>query len=179
VSSLNPTLNPIDAEDLYDKLLVGSTFSPGFVTIAGHDRAHGWDVKQASGSGGASTEYKGEEITEFTATFKLVKDDAFGIDEFVEWDAFQPILEKTLQTKVPQAIPIYHPDLIRNGITVVSVKKIGGMVHSGDGSATVTVTFLEFRPPKKKGGAPTAKKNDPNSDVKKELDEVVKAAKAA
>ena len=186
-------LNPIDAEDLFDHIILNGVQSPGIVTLSGHDRPQKWDVKSATGSAGASTTYQGEEIAKFTATFKLVKDSSAmtpqgailseiisetqDLDEFAEWDEFQPLLEKSLSTKPPTALPIYHPDLIRNSINIVSVEKIGGMVHDGKGGASVTVSFLEFRPPKKKGGSPKGK--DPNADVKKELDAVVKAAKAA
>lgn len=175
-------LNPIDSEELYDRLLISGVFSPGFVTLSGHDREYQFDVKESDGKSGSTAEYKGEKTAQFVATFQLVKDDTMELDEFAEWDLFQPMLEKSLATKPPSALAVYHPDLARNGIWAVSIKKIGGMQHDGQGGATVAVEFLEHRPPKAKGGSPKPKaagaseggtgkapKVDPNADLQEEL----------
>lgn len=172
-------LNPIDQEELYDRLLISGVFSPGFVTLSGHNRTHKYDVKESDGKSGATNEYKGEKGgAGFTATFRLVKDDTLALDEFAEWDEFQPMLEDSLASKPPAALAIYHPDLMRNGFAAVTIEEIGGMLHDGQGGATVAVKFIEHRPPKPKGGSPKPKgKVDPNADVKAELDALVEEAK--
>lgn len=177
------SLNPQDfEEELYTSILVtfpgaGPVFSPGLVTLSGHERAHKWDVKGADGSGGASTTYKGEEVAKFTATFVLTIDDVLGVDDYEQWEIFRERIAQLLATKPVAAVPIYHPDLSANGISVVCVEKIGAMTHNGDGSSTVSVSFLEFRPPKKKSGSPKPKGADQNADVKTELDQAVAEAK--
>lgn len=178
------SLNPSDfEEELYSSILVtfpgaGPVFSPGLVTLSGHERAHKWDVKAADGAGGASTTYKGEEVAKFTATFILTIDDVLGIDDYEQWEIFRERLAQLLVTKPVSAVPIYHPDLAANGISVVCVEKIGAMTHNGDGSSTVSVSFLEFRPAKPKGSSPKPKGADQNADVKKSLDDAVNEAKA-
>ena len=47
--------NPIDDEELYFGIVLGGATSPGQVTLSGHDRKIGWDVKKGAGQSGAST----------------------------------------------------------------------------------------------------------------------------
>lgn len=138
-------------------IILGGAVSPGVVRLSGHDREQGWDVKEAKGSSGASTTYTGEKVAKFTATFFLVQDAANGIDEFAAWNQFQKLIESMLLGAKPFAFDIQHPDLQRQRIYQVSVAKIGGIQHDGKGGATVAVEFLEFKPPKKKGGSPKPK----------------------
>jgi hypothetical protein len=174
--------NPIDNETLYDSILLANVRSPGFVTLSGHDRNEKWDVKDADGSGGASTTYKGEQIAQFTASFYLVKDPVLDLDEFDEWNTFAAIIRSSLPNKgKPKALDIYHPDLAANDIKSVCHASIGGMVHDGKGGATVAVKFIEFRPAKKKGGSPSGSKSspkpDPNADLKAQVAALLEEAK--
>jgi len=176
--------NPIDNESLYDAIVLAGKRSPGQLTLSGHDRNQKWDVKDADGSGGASTTYKGEQIAQFTATFYLVKDPVLGIDEFEEWAAFVALIRSSLPNKgKPHALDIYHPDLATNDIKSVCQASIGGMVHDGKGGATVVVKFIEFRPPKAKGGSPAGSKTndkppDPNADLKAQIESLLVEAKS-
>lgn len=176
--------NPVDSPDLYDAIVAAGKRSPGQVTLSGHDRNQRWDVKDADGHGGASTTHKGEKLAEVTASFYLVKDPVLGVDEFAEWEVFAALLRSTLPpTGQPKAIDIYHPDLAANDIKSVCVASIGGMTHDGKGGGTVVAKFIEYRPPKKKGGSPTGSKSaastkvDPNADKKAELDALIEKAK--
>jgi hypothetical protein len=176
--------NPVDNSDLFDAIVVAGKRSPGFVKLSGHKRAHKWDIKEADGAGGASTTYKGESIAQFTATFTLVKDDVAGTDDFAAWETFATLLRSALPSSgKPKALTIYHPDLAKNDIKTVCPATIGGMEHDGKGGASITVDFVEYRPPKKKGGAPTGTKTsttskvDPNADLKAELDRLLVEAK--
>jgi hypothetical protein len=175
--------NPIDNEELYDSILLANTRSPGLVTLSGHDRNEKWDVKDADGAGGASTTYKGEQIAQFTASFYLVKDPVLDLDEFAAWETFATLIRSSLPSKgTPKALDIYHPDLAANDIKSVCKASIGGMAHDGKGGATVAVKFIEFRPAKKKGGAPKGSKSspkppDPNADLKAQVAALLEEAK--
>jgi hypothetical protein len=176
--------NPIENESLYDAILLAGKRSPGHLTLSGHDRNQKWDVKDADGSGGASTTYKGEQIAQFTAAFYLVFDPVLGIDEFAEWATFAALIRSTLPSKgQPKALDIYHPDLAANDIKSVCQASIGGMTHDGRGGATVVVKFIEYRPPKKKGGSPSGSKTaattkvDPNADLKARVADLLVEAK--
>lgn len=173
--------------ELYDVILLGGVASPGEVTLSGHKREEGWDVKEADGKSGASTEIKGHKLAKFTASFYLVRDVAQGIDDFAAWDEFVKIINGTTSGKSPSAVDVYHPDLAELDPPISSVVKgtVGGKVPDGKGGATVVVEFLEYKPPKPKSGSPSGSKskkqpdpNDPNADVKKEIQATLDEAKA-
>jgi len=156
--------------DLYVSVLLGGVFSPGKVTLSGHDRPERWETQAAKGQTGYTSVHHGDDVREFVATFFLAD-----LEDVAGWDDFQKILESTVSGPKPKALPCYHPDLVRNRIGDVVVKKIGGFVHDALGGATVAVTFLEYRPPKPKAAAkanaspkPVAK-TDPNAVAKAEL----------
>lgn len=162
--------NPNVDEDLYKSIIIGGMFSPGQVTLSGHDRKIDWDVKAASGQQGASTTLKGIPLIEFTAAFYLADD-----EDFNAWPAFQAHVESTINGAAPVAMDCYHPDLAANKITSVVLSHMGGVVHDKKGGQTITVKFQEYKPPKPKGGSPNgskAKKTaapDPNAAANAEL----------
>jgi len=175
---------PYDFPELFSTIILGTVVSPGKVTLSEHDRKPDWDVQKAKGSTGASTKLTDAMPPgEFKATFELA--------DFVEvaaWDTFQKVIESTFRGPSPVALPIYHPDLARNGFTEVVGASISGVAHDRTGKATVSVKFREYRPPKPKptqragaksnaggaGGAGGAGKSkyDPNAVARKEFSEL-------
>lgn len=156
--------NAFDEPDLYKSIKLGGEASPGVVTLSGHDRVIGWDVKKGPGQSGASTERTSEDPVEFECSFYLVRDLARNIDDIARWPAFLRVAKSTIVGAAPKALDIYHPDLASNDIKSVVLKSIGGVVHDGKGGETRKLRFLEYRPPVKKGGSPSgskAKKPDP------------------
>lgn len=190
---------PSDIEEQLSYIVLGTTRSPGVVKLTGHDRKEKWDIKDAKGQDGASTSLQGKPIGQFTATFYLVDDGADDLNQFDAWDSFQKLIESTTNGTKPTALPIYHPDLARNGYTTVVKSSVSGMAYDGRGGATVVVEFIEYKPPKPKtaakaqpkaaGATPTTYANtnegprspppsDPNADAKRELDSLVNQASA-
>lgn len=180
----------IAQEELYNKVRLAGVPSPGVVTLSGHKRNIDWDVKAGGAQDGASITRKGKAPSEFTATFYLVKDLTIGLDEFLMWElGFLPVLKATFDGTLPQAVDIYHPDLALLDIKSVVVKSIGGLEYDGKGGARVSVTFLEYVPPKKKTAAKPkgsstiaakpgeATKPDPNAAAKATLDALLAEAK--
>lgn len=171
------SVNPIDNEELYQGIVLGGTLSPGKVTLSGHDRVIGWDVKKGSGQSGATTTRSSEDPVEFTCTFYLVMDPSYGIDDFSAWEDFATLIDSTVSGPTPQPLDIYHPDLATNKIQSVVLKSMGGVVHDGKGGQTIAVKFIEYKPPKPKGGTPkgsvtkpkSAKAADPNAEANAEL----------
>ena len=166
--------NPIENEELFDVIVLRGATSPGVVTLRGHDREIGWDVKKGPGQSGATTERTSEDPVEFVASFKLTT-----LDEIAAWPDFRDVLLSTVSGAQPVAAEIYHPDLAANDIKSVVLKKLGGVQHDGDGGQTIEVSLLEYRPPKKKGGSPNgskskAKKPDPDQAA---LDEIAALTK--
>ncbi len=161
--------NPIDDPELYDVISLAGTFSPGVVTITGHDRKHGWDIKKGSGQNGATTTRSSDDPIEFTCSFKLTD-----VEDFDAWPAFHALINSTVASKVPVALDIYHPDLAEQDIKSVVKATVMGTVHDGLGGQTKAVKFLEYRPPKKAGGSPSGSKSisgvsDPNAAAKAEI----------
>lgn len=153
-----------DNPELYESIVLAGVRSPGVVTISGHDRDHGWDVKKGPGQTGATTERTSEDPVEFDCTFYLVRDLIREIDDIARWPEFLAVARSSISGPAPKALDIYHPDLASNDIKSVVLRKVVGVVHDGKGGQTVKLRFLEYRPPKKKGGAPSgskSKKPDP------------------
>jgi hypothetical protein len=191
---------PHDLEFELSKFVLGTKLSPGVVKFTGHDRKNKWDIKDANEQAGASSSLQGQPIVPFTATIYLADDGATDDNDFDLWDDFQRLIESTTNGPKPVALPIYHPDLARNGFTSVVMSSISGLQYDGRGGATVVVEFLEYRPPRpkpsakaqpKQGGstAPTPRivngipqrevpPPDPNADAKKELASWVDQASA-
>lgn len=175
-----------DGGELFSRLVLEGVPSPGVVVLSGHEREESLDVKEADGQKGATTTWKGTKVGGFTATFHLVYDPASGVDDFSDWDVWVERLRSTVPPKSgskPVAKDVYHPDLERNGIRSVILKKVGALQHDGKGGATIAAELSEYFPPKpaKTGAASGTKKKpeDPNDPLVKalaKLDEVKKEA---
>lgn len=185
-------MNPFDNEELFDRITLAGVNSPGKATISGAKRSEKWDVKEGDGQDGASTTRKGKEPAKFSISFELYYDPTQGIDEFAEWTEFLKVLRRPVAGKEAVALEIFHPDLAELDIKAVVVTSIGSKVHSGKGSATVAVEFLEYSPPKpkpakgakggknSKGGKTSgadAKASDPNAAAKEQLANLLTEAK--
>ena len=183
---------PHNFPELFGSLVLGTRRSPGSLTLTGHDRNQNWDVQSAKGQDGETSQLNGRKLGEFEASFYLAsdQDDDRGSNDFVEWESFQKVIESTVAGPTPVALPIYHPDLSRNGFTEVVCAGISGLIWDDRGGATVKVKFREHRPPKPKKPAKakskasgTAKpgdppaKPDPNAEAKRELAGLVDEAK--
>ncbi len=128
--------------ELYTRIILGTTPSPGVVTLSGHDRAENWDTQQPKGESGASNKLNGRGIGTFQALFELADQ-----EEIDAWESFQRLIESTTSGPTPTALPVYHPDLALNGYTEVCKSKIGGLKRDPKGGASVLVEFVEYRPP--------------------------------
>lgn len=161
--------NPIDDPELYDHIELGDVESPGIVTLSGHDRKTGWDIKKGSKQKGATTTQTCDEPCEFTASFKLTDE-----DDFNDWPAFLAVVLATVSGPTSKAVDIYHPDLAENDIKSVVKATVMGVVHDGMGGQTRAIKFLEYKPPRKAGGTPngskaSAKAPDPNAAALAEI----------
>lgn len=193
--------NFISAEDLEQSTIVlGTTRSPGVVTLSGHDRIKNWDIQKAKGQTGASSALNGDDVGQFQGSFYLADD-----EDFARWEDFQRLVESLTGGPTPIALSIYHPDLARNHFTEVTNGGVGGVTYDGRGGRTVVVKFLEYKPPRPKPtakasakasarsasaagsstsggggqfGPPPPPKPDPNEDAKRELAELLDEARA-
>ena len=163
--------NPISNPDLYDHIELGGVQSPGVVTLSGHDRKIGWDIKKGNAQSGATTTRSCDDPVEFTASFYLADE-----EDFDAWPTFLAVINSTVSGKTPSALDVYHPDLAENDIKSVVKGTVAGTVHDGKGGQTRVVKFLEYKPPRKAGGSPNgskagaaAKAPDPNAAALAEI----------
>lgn len=170
------TMNPIEFEELYNSILLAGVRSPGSVKLSGHDRVIGWDEKKGSGQDGASVTRSSSGLAKVKCEFYLAT-----LEEFAAWPSFDGLIRSSISGSAPKALDVYHPDLAVHGIVSVVLSSFGGVVHDGKGGQTITVEFLEYRPPKAKGGSPSGSKakkqpdpNDPNAAALAELDRLTK-----
>lgn len=146
------TIAPYDQDDDLDFIVLGITPSPGLVKLSGHDRYKAWDIQNAKGSTGASSNLNGDPIGQFTATFYLSSFDDKGqpTGDFENWTNFRRLIESMTDGPVPIALPVYHPDLAEQKFSELSSGGIGAAVHDGMGGVSYAVKFVEYKPPKAK-----------------------------
>jgi hypothetical protein len=165
-------INPLDHEEVYNSIVLGGVRSPGVVTLSGHDRKIGWDVKKATGQSGASMTRTGDEPVSFTCTFFLADR-----EDFDAWPAFLGLIDSTVAGTTPKALDIYHPDLVEQRIVSVVKDTSKGTQHDGQGGQTKVVQLIEYKPPKPSGGSPKGsqtKPKDPNQDLQDEIARLTK-----
>ena len=184
---------PAELADALDYIVLGGQRSPGVVTLRGHDRFIAWDIQKAEGEEGAVTKRKPDAPGSFEAEFYLAGDslDEQGRTDFAQWDKFEAIVRSMADGPAPKALPIYHPDLARNGFTEVTSGGIGGLRYDSRGGALVIVKFQEYKPPKPKRlrratpkagvgavvGTVTLEAPDPNAAAKAELSALLDQAR--
>lgn len=170
--------NPLDDPALYNVVELGGVQSPGRVTITGHDRKIGWDIKKGSGQKGATVTRSSSDPIEFTCSFFLADR-----EDFDAWPTFLATVNSTADGPTPKALDIYHPDLAEVGISAVVKATVGGTVHDGLGGQTRVIKFLEYRPPAPSRGSPSGSKSsakkavDPNADLQRELEKLAQQYK--
>lgn len=165
----------LDLDDI-DHIRLGTgagTRSPGTCKLNGFGLKPKWDVKEADGQVGASSSLKGFSIRQGTIDFYLVHDGSSGSNDFEDWRSFRRLVESTINGKTPTALPIYHPDLADAGLTEVCLGPDGISLplYDGRGGVTYSVSFIEYKPPKKKPAAKATPKPSANTQTYANTDE--------
>lgn len=184
---------PYDYADEYSFFIIGDQVSPGTVTFSGHDAYENWDIQNAKGSKGSSSQLNGRPIVQFTANIYLADDRVDGeLTEFDIWEQnFRPYLEAMTAGPEPISRPVFHPDLSAQHIAEASFGGIGAPIHDGRGGVTWPVKFIEYKPPAPKPiasakgaagggtrtGTTTLSVPDPNAERKARLSSLVDQAK--
>lgn len=162
-------IDPELGDEQWSRLRFGALLSPGVCKVTTPGIVIGWDIQNASAQSGATTKRTNEPLKEASVEFDLSNEnDEYGFNDFDRWDDFQAFLLSLVPaSKKPVAAPVYHPELARVGITAVTVKSIGGIALDGKGGGKVTVSFIEFRPPKpiRPAAAPTKTEGDKRIDA--------------
>ena len=154
--------NPLRVPQFYDKLNVAGVDNPGlFVRLGGGGRKFKWDRKDPSGSQGATSTYRGWEVTAgIKAQFQFWE--AEQIDEFYE--SYLPLLQYDATKQSPKPVDIFNPALLANDVQAISVDEIGVLEDLGKQLWSVTIEMSEFRPPPKKNATSTPKSAQASPD---------------
>src|SRR5262245_24486168 len=150
--------SPLDTPELYDVVYLAGQALPGIAQVSAASRPYKWDAKQAKGSSGATTTYKSEDLAKIKVKLLL-----WLPEHIVARERPRVPLKSPHDVKQPSALDIQHPYLEELDIRSVVVEDLGQMEHSGKGLFTVTISLLEYRPPKKAGGTPKGSKSAGNS----------------
>ena len=138
--------------DAYNFFIASGTRSPGIAEWGEAPREYIWDLKQASGSQGATETYRGWKVGE-GIKFKIKMWTQDQLRFFYE--TFVPLLKYDATKQNPKPIDIQHPVLMANDIFSVVTQKIGSLTNAGAQLWTVDIEFAEYRPPAKKNATST------------------------
>ena len=173
--------NPIEAPGLYDYFLLGGMRSPGLATLeSGGDRAQRWENQQSPLTAGATTIFKGEEISKVSYTLTL-----WTIEHFTAWDAFAATLRAGTKTRPPRVYDLVEPSVAHNEIKAVAVASVGPLKRASPSRWTVLIELTEYRKPKPSGGAvkpattEAERQNEALNNENKALEKQLAAATAA
>lgn len=153
-------LNPLDHQDAYGKMTLADVPLPGvIIEITGADRKWTFDKQKAVNNGGASLNFKGEEIADAIK----VKCSLTSVSHFVDLAAARKALA-TPKGQKPVARDVKNAILNNQGISSVQIKMIGQETYAGAGQWTVEFELAEYNPPSptKTGAADGSKTTDPS-----------------
>lgn len=136
-SPWNPIDNPID------KAKVGGMYTPGLCEVVGASSPRDWAEFRGYGLSGATVRFRGIKLSHFSLRIRL-----YSVEDWNDWHAFKPIVDKPPLGKRPRAIDISHPLLEDLGIRSAVVEDVGQPDEDDDGAWTIEVKLIEFRKPK-------------------------------
>ena len=136
---------PHDLPLAYDTLIIGGVYTPGVAVVEKLSRAYKWDIKEGKGSNGGVTTFQGASIPKFSVTIKLWEP-----EHFTDWEDLCAMLRRSIEGTKVKALNISHPFLQQLDVNAVTVETIGQPTRAKEGDVlhTVTIDFLEYRPPK-------------------------------
>lgn len=151
--------NPITAP--VDFYLLNGVRAPGICSFPQLEASEKWDMQTGPGLAGAIPIFRGIECSEFEAVHEL-----YTTDDWDQYHAFLPLVQRAPRGKRPQALRILHPllDLFDPPIRAV-VKTSWKLTKPDDrGVSVFTVKYTEYYRPKPQQAAPEAAKPEPTKD---------------
>jgi hypothetical protein len=154
MAAYDPFVTPIDY------VLLAGRKSPGIATLEGATDKRAWDVRAGYALSGAVTVFRGREISRFTVKIHLIE-----AQDWIDWDAFKPLVQRPPYGTRPKALAIWHPWLETLDISSVGVEEVGQPEEADDtGHYVVPIKFLEYRQPKLALAKPEAAQQKQSDD---------------
>jgi hypothetical protein len=141
--------NPLDEPT--DKVIMAHKPTPGLADIVGANSPRDWDEMRGYALSGARLRFRGIKLCHFSVKLRL-----YTTQDFDDWLAFKPIVDKPPLGRLPRAIDVSHPILIERGIGAAVVEDLIGPDQTDDGEWTIEIKLIEFRKPKRTISTPEA-----------------------
>lgn len=132
-----------DARNPQDRFTLAGQRSPPVARFVGAALQRKFDVRRGYGHTGAIAVFRGRENVRFKAVFELATD-----QDWREWYAFKPLLDKDPSGTKPKALDITHALLEAVGINSVLIMGMTAPDQTDHGVWTIEVEMLQYRTPK-------------------------------
>jgi hypothetical protein len=152
--------NPLDAP--VDYIELNGKRSPGLADVTGAHLPRNWDKRKGYGLMGAFTVFHGMDLVDFTVTLRL-----YTAQDWDDWFAWKPLVDRPPDGKRPRALKIKHPLLAQLGVSSVVVTDVHQPKpdDAGSGMWSIDIKFLQYRVPliklAKPDGAAAPAEEDP------------------
>ena len=149
--------NPIESP--IDYFILQGQKSPGISRVEKAGSPRKWDERGGYGASGSVLVFMGRRLSAFDAIVEL-----YTPQDWADWAAFKPLVDRLPFSKRPRALDIYHPYLADLGIKSVVVVDCLQPVPLELGGHSITIQLQEFRPLKLTLAKPEASTNAPVTD---------------
>jgi hypothetical protein len=146
--------NPLDEPQ--DWVDFGGQITPGIAEIVGAGTPRRWDERDSYGVAGALVVYHGLKLSHFSVKLRLVT-----TQDWEDWYAFKPFVDKVPVGKRQGPIDITHPLLQQAGIRSVVVEDVLQPVQVEDGIWEIEIQLIEYRKPRLSLSKPEGAKATP------------------
>ena len=142
-----------------DFVIMAGRVTPGLADIIGASDPRRIDKRLGYGLSGSFPVFLGLDLSEFQLRLRL-----YDHQDWIDWDAFKPIVARPPYGKFPKALPIYHPYLTDLDIKAVMVKDRTQPEEIEGGAHAITIDLITFRRPKIALAKPDASADKPSDD---------------
>lgn len=156
----DPITSPVDY------VLLNEKKTPGIAEVIGAGSPRKLKKLEGYALSGGFVLFRGNQLAEFSVDLRL-----YSAQDWADWYAFKPLVDKVPVGERAKALSIWHPHLEDLGISAVLVSDVLQPKQTGNGEWTITIKFCEWRAPKRTLGKPDAAKQAPIDPI----DEKIKA----
>lgn len=157
--SWNPLKEPVDYA------IIAGKRTPGICDIVGASSPRKWDERDGYGLSGATLWFKGVGLAHFSIKLRLYTD-----QDWEDWYAFKPLVERPPLGKWPKSKDIHHPLLVDLGIKSIVIEDLLQAERTDDsGEWTQEIKAIEFRTPKFTLAKPDGSAATPADPVEQEI----------
>lgn len=152
--SWDPITTPVD------HILLAGQASPGLAEIVGAGSPRKWEERAGYGLSGARNIFRGVGCAKFSVKLRL-----YSAQDWANWYAWKPLVDKPPLGSRAKALDIWHPYLEALDIKSVGVEDVSQPEQTDNGEFTITIKFVEFRQLKAALSKPEASKATPADPI--------------